>query len=147
MSSQFEAIWDAVYDQIQTLDLPGVSSANVYRQQWPFNPKSGETTAGIFVCPVTETLRPIGSDQRSEIGYGFEICMIQAGNQALGKTILSGLLVWREAIRRAFHDKLPFNAGGVYRTWCEPGEVALPGAFQKQYDASVLIIRCYAYEG
>ncbi|PQO45864.1 hypothetical protein [Blastopirellula marina] len=144
MPSAFETIWDAVYAQILDLELTG---ATVKQQQWPFNPQSGELTAGIFVCPATETLDSVGSNQRSEIGYGFEVCLVKASNQTLGKETLATLLEWREAIRRAFHDKLPFTAGGVVRTWCEPGKVALPDAFAKQYDASALIIRCYAYEG
>ncbi|MCC9608520.1 hypothetical protein LOC68_09860 [Blastopirellula sp. JC732] len=147
MSSAFEMIWDAVYAKILELDLAGITSVNVKQQQWPLNPSSGEMTSGIFVCPVTETLRSEGSNARSEIGYGFEVCLIQASNQTLGKGTLGTLLTWREAIRRAFHDKLPITAGGVVRTWCEPGKVALPDAFAKQYDASALVIRCYVYEG
>lgn len=147
MPSAFETIWDAVYAQILDLELDGVSSGNVKQQQWPFNPSSGEMTSGIFVCPVTETLASEGSNERSEIGYGFEVCLVAASNQTLGKAALGTLLTWREAIRRAFHDKSPITAGGVIRTWCEPGKVALPDAFAKQYDASALIIRCYAYEG
>lgn len=147
MASNFEAIWDAVYAKILGLGLSGISSANCKQQQWAFNPGNGEMTEGIFVCPHTETLAAIGSNKKSEIGYGFGVVMVKPSNSQLGKGALGTLLTWRESIRLAFHDKLPISAGGVYRCWVEPSLVAIPDAFEQQYDSSALIIRCYTYEG
>jgi len=146
MPATWETLWDAVVSQIGGLELEGLAAANIRQQPVPFNPSADELTSGAIVSPVTESEGDHGTNQSSDIGYGFQITLLKVSNSALGKTAQQTLLPWREAIRRHFQHQSPLTAHGCYRCTVEPAPVVLPEAWKHQLDASALIVRCWVLE-
>jgi hypothetical protein len=132
----------AVRDTIRALGLAGIDAANIVWRKHPWN--VGEITAGIFVTPPSETLAPV-SNLRDDVGYGVQVTMVQASNQAL-TTNAGRLLLWREQIRKAFSEKRLTGVSSVYRCKVEPASVFWPEGFRLQYDVGALLIRCYSRE-
>jgi len=146
MPATYATLWDAVVSQIDGLELDGLSAANIRQQSVPFNPADNELTAGAIVCPVTETEGDHGTNQKSDIGYGFQVTLLKVSNSALGKAAQQTLLPWREAIRQHFHHQSPLTGHGCYRCTVEHAPVVLPDAWKHQFDASALIVRCWVLE-
>lgn len=146
MPATLETLWDAVVSQIDSLELEGLSAANIRQQPLPLNPADNELTAGAIVCPVTETEGNHGTNHKSDIGYGFQVTLLKVSNAALDKMAQQTLLPWREAIRRHFHHQSPLTAHGCYVCTVESAPVVLPDAWKHQLDASALIVRCWVLE-
>lgn len=146
MPATWEILWDAVVSQIDALSLDGLAAENIRQQPVPFNPADNQLTSGAIVSPVTETEGHNGTNHNSDIGYGFQITLLQLSNSALTKTAQQTLLPWREAIRRHFHHRSPLTAHGCYRCTVEHAPVVLPDAWKHQLDASALIVRCWVLE-
>lgn len=146
MTAQFETLWDAVKQQIVGLELEGLSDDTVRQQTFPANASDNQLRSGALLCPAPETEGTSGTNQSSDIGYGFSLTLLQKANSQLGKSQFPSLMTWREAIRRHFHHQSPLAANGCYRCTVEPADVALPAAWAQQFDVSTLILRCWVLE-
>lgn len=146
MPATSENLWDAIVSQIDSLELDGLSTANIRQQPVPLNPADSPLTAGAIVSPVTEIDGNNGTNRSRDIGYGFQITLLKVSNAALTKTAQQTLLPWREAIRQHFHHQSPLAAHGCYLCTVEHAPVVLPDAWKHQLDASALIVRCWVLE-
>lgn len=146
MPATFETLWDAVVEEIKSLDLAELPDDKIRQQQLPYNPANGEIHEGCFVCPATEREGPNGTNTSTDVGYGFSVTLILASNSHLGKTAQQTLLDWREKIRQHFQYASPLRDEGSYTCSVEFAGVVLPGAWKLQYDASALIVRCWVLE-
>ncbi|RCS43938.1 hypothetical protein DTL42_18300 [Bremerella cremea] len=146
MTAKYETLWQALKQQIVGLDLPGLTDETIRLQSFPANFSDHRLLSGAFLCPADEQEGDAGTNQSSDIGYGFSFTMLQKANSQLGQSQLSSLLAWREAVRRHFHHQSPLASSGCYRCTVESTEAIVPGAWAKQYDASTLIIRCWVLE-
>ena len=146
MTTTYETLWDAIKQQIVGLNLTGLTDETIRLQSFPANSSDQRLLSGAFLCPTDEQEGSAGTNQASDIGYGFSFTMLQKANSQIGKSQLPSLFTWREAVQRHFHHQSPLTASGCYRCTVESTEAVVADAWAKQYDVSTLIIRCWVLE-
>lgn len=146
MTATYETLWDTLKSQIVALGLTGLDDDSIRQKQFPASSADDPLTSGGLLCPIGEVEGPNGTNGSRDVGYGFSITLVQASNSQLGKSTLPSLLYWREAIRRHFHHQSPLASVGSYACTVETADAALPTAWDQQYDASTLVLRCWVLE-
>ncbi len=144
MPAVFTALLDEVRSTIVGLALAGIDSEQIQIRKQPWHREL--SLPGVLLTPIGELLpREGGTNASNEIGYGIRITLVQAGNQSLAAN-LDRLLLWREAIVRAFHLRRLANVAESVLCRIEPGAVVESLAADRQYDVSVLVVRCFSRE-
>jgi hypothetical protein len=143
-------ILTAVRADIQALNLPGLSAANVVVQKVPGD-QAQDLPAIRFPCILiaphaTETTDPLaGTNLRDDVVYPIRITILAAdgGDQQFG---FQQFLGWRETIRRSFHNQR-LTSGLCFTVQVQPlPTVDKPAWSERGLFASGLILNCFSRE-
>jgi hypothetical protein len=145
--SVYEKCLDGVRSNILGLALSGIDDADIIVQKFAWNAE--KVTPGIFICPVTESNRPVTS-ARNDVGYGVQVVIVRAANRSLTSGMTT-VLKWREQIRILFDGSVRsgtplLGVDEVHYVQVEPGPVYDWGAFAAMWDIGSLVVRCYCRE-
>lgn len=105
MASVYTNILNAVCSEIQSLQLEGISPANVVIGKVPTD-RQGllPSLPGILIAPFGSSTIVGGSNLRDDIAYPVLIALLQASNTSQTENRDRALL-WSESISRAFRNQ------------------------------------------
>ena len=146
-TSAYKQILDEVQDQIQDLDLTGISDANVVLAKYSTIRKN--ETAGltcVIIRPFSQP-RPVRGGPADSIGvnvlqYPVAIMVLQAGNQDQTANY-DRILLWLQQIYMEFFHKTmsAVTAGHVYTCEIDHRDTFNPDAWFDDLDAGGMILR------
>jgi hypothetical protein len=139
-----EQCLEAVKARIQGLSLSGIVNSSVVIHKSPTD--RNVTKPAVVIGPGgAETVEFGPTNSRDDVGYPIFVAILAADNQ--NQTSDRGTyLLWREKIRRAFHNqRLPgVSQDGVSDILCgvETRDIVAPDWFQAMVFVSAMVIRC-----
>lgn len=143
-------ILTAVKNDLQALNLPGLSAANIVVQKVPGD-RSQDLPSIPLPCVLIapnagETADPLaGTNLRDDIVYPIRITILatDSGDQQFGYQQYLG---WRETIRRSFHNQR-LNSGLCFTVHVQPLPIVDKAAWvERGLFASGLVLNCYSRE-
>jgi len=141
----------AVAEQVKRLNLEVLDDDDAVKiLKVPIDVK--RLGAGCFVSPAIEKFDPMVENTSDDFGFGAQVTLIEASNQQLNGDTEAGLdemdrfLLWRERVTDWFLPTTEEPLAGVpevHTITYEPGFLYDPTAFQNQYDAQAILLRCW----
>ncbi len=138
---------DGIAEKLRALTLPAPWLADtIIVRKFPWNRGllSAGIDAGIFVTPVADRIE-YATNLSDDFGLGVQVTAAIVGNQDLTSNLAEQLLNRQQIIGGllpvAGQAALP-GVPDVYDVRIEPGPVIDPGAFERQYDVSAVVVRC-----
>lgn len=139
---------DAAVAKIQALQLPAPwGSEAVAKRKFPWNRGmlAGGEKALVLVTPINDRTRQV-LNQSDDFELGCQITAAVKSNESLTEHLSADLLC-REQLMNAFlpvAGQLPLaGVPEIYNVTVEPGPVIDPASFDRMYDVSAFIIRCF----
>ncbi|MGQ0637319.1 MAG: hypothetical protein ACT4QC_22150 [Planctomycetaceae bacterium] len=143
-------ILDAIRADVQALDLPGLSAANVVVQKVAGDRAADLPAAKhpcILIAPSgAESLdAAAGTNLRDDVVYPVRVTIV-APDSRNQEERLQQYLGWRETIRRSFHNQR-LTASLCFTVRVQPLEIVDRSAWSdKSLFVSSLVLHCYARE-
>ncbi len=134
----------AVQSTIQVFGLAGIPSGQVYLRKF-ITDRGGTILPAVIVAhPGIETVLP-GTNERDDWGYPVVVALVSVGNQDL--TVSNTELLWREQVRKLFHNKRLATPAVNYVCLVEPGPIVDLSYFHDQnVTVSTMTVRCITRE-
>ena len=136
----------AVRSRSQTLALSGVANQSVVVRKVPDD--KNITKPAVVIAPLgRETLDPAdGTNNRDDVGYPVLVALLDGDNQ--NPTSNHGRnLLWREKIRRAFHNQRLPGVDAIITTFVEPLPVTDAAAwFERNTFVTAMLLRFISRE-
>jgi hypothetical protein len=133
---------DAIVTVIQSLSLTGIESSEVTARKVARD--AAQVRRGIQVAFTTDSVGG-GTNERDDIGYGFIVTCCQ-GTSRGDTDDLDRVTLWRQQIRRAFHNQRLSGVNEIYICTVSPGDQFIPKELRKHNDVSALYVRCWSRE-
>lgn len=144
----FDQCLDAAVAEIQALQLPAPwGSEAVAKRKFPWNRGmlAGGEKALVLVTPLNDRTRQV-LNQSDDFEYGIQITAAVKSNEHLTE-YLSADLLCRQQLMNAFFPVAGQAAlsgvSQIYNVTVESGPVIDPASFDRMYDVSAFIIRCF----
>ena len=138
---------EAVHELIQKLDLEGIPASQVYKRKIVYD--RNVTLPAVIVSHQGQEQPDGGTNARDDWGYPVSVALVIGENQDLA--FEDNLLLWREKIRKAFHNNNRLIVAGItehLRSAWEPHSIIDEAAFRDHnLFVSAMTIRVYCREG
>lgn len=134
--------YSAVVTAIQGLALTGVENSEVKLRKVMRD--RSHIHKGVTVVPIKAIEAP-GVNERDDFGHGVLVVFVQGTANGYSDDI-DRVTTWRQAVRRAFHNKRLSGVTPSIVCWVSHGDPYLPKELQGQNDVSSLMIRCWTRE-
>lgn len=142
-SAKHKLILEAVLATIQGLSLSGISNASIVERVLPVDRQL--TPPFVLVTEAGQETELPGTTGADDWGYPVLVAIVSASNQSTAT--VDGELLWRERVRKAFHNKRLAGITSVWRCLVEPGPVIDPTAWQQaNLTVSTLTVRVISRE-
>ena len=146
---------DAIHEQcisavktvIQGLDLDGIPDAQIYDRKLIIDREL--TLPCVIISPEGVEQDLGGTNERDDWGYPVPLVYVDADNQDLADTALKRkrMLLWRQRLRRAFHNKRLSAVSEVYVCRVEPNVIIDQTAWlERNKVVGGMTIRCVTRE-
>ena len=149
VSSTSQAVYQAVLQSIQAKIIAlglSISAENVVVGKVANDRNHSKPCILISPYRREELKAAAGTNLRDDIGYQIQISILDADNRDPSAN-LNTYLLWREQIRRAFHNSRLAGVGSVYSTQVMPLQVVDADAwFQRNQFVSGLVVHCISRE-
>jgi len=136
----------AVQSRIQTLALSGIANQSVVVRKVPDD--KNITKPAVVIAPLgRETLDPAdGTNNRDDVGYPILVALLDGDNQNPTSNHDRNLL-WREKIRRAFHNQRLPGVDAIITAFVEPLPVTDAAAwFERNTFVTAMLLRFISRE-
>lgn len=134
---------DAIVAAIQAIGLEGVQSTEVVLRKVPRD--RNHLNKGVTVSPV-KAIEAAGTNERDDFGYAALVTLTE-GTSNGGTENMGRVSLWREQIRKVFHNKRLSAVALSVVCSVGHGDSFLPKELQGHNDVSTLLIRCWTREG
>ena len=136
----------AVQAKIAGLSLPGIDGDRIVVRKVPDDRNLSKPA--IVIAPFQrESLAPVeGTNARDDVGYPILVAAMDGDNQHPTSNHNRNLL-WRERIRRAFHNQRLAGVDEIINTTVEPLPITDATAwFERNTFVTTLLVRCISRE-
>jgi len=135
-------IYDAVVTVIQALSLANLESTEIVLRKVPRD--RNQLFRGITVSPAF-TAELTGTNASDDWGYGILITFATGTGNGYSEDI-DRMTLWRENVRKAFHNKRLSTIAACTKSIVSPGESYLTKELRNNNDVSALMLRVWTRE-